>query len=189
MQFREAGNKIQCLATYYDKEAKRGRQKLVYTLDKYGTPKLPAAADLADFGSPEDREKWAKEIVEYASAAKAEADKNSVIFKVTSLRNTVDVIVADHNSQTRILTDEHMSQVKEAVLRLLPVLGLSGASGVTRKASTGGKGANDPRAVGEAAVTRAKALRAEGKSIAAVADLMTAEGHPVSKSWVQKWTS
>ena len=46
MQFREAGNKIQCLATYYDKEAKRGRQKLVYTLDKYGAAKLPVAADL-----------------------------------------------------------------------------------------------------------------------------------------------
>lgn len=189
MQFREAGNKIQCLATYYDKEAKRGRQKLVYTLDKYGAPKLPVAADLADFGTPEDREKWAKEIADYATTAKAEADKNSVIFKVTSLRTAVDVIVADRNSQTGVLTDQHMDQVKEAVLRLLPILGLSGASGTAKKATGGGKGASDPRAAGEAAVARARALRGEGKSISAVAETMTAEGQPVSKSWVQKWTS
>lgn len=185
MQFREAGNKIQCLATYYDKEAKRGRQKLVYTLDKYGTQKLPTAADLADFGSAEDREKWAKEIVDYATTAKAEADKNSVIFKVTSLRSAIDVIVDDQNSQTRILTDEHMEQVKAAVLRLLPVLGLVGGSGKVEKV----KKAGDPRAAGEAAVGRAQALRGEGLSIAAVAERMTAEGQPVSKSWVQKWTS
>lgn len=185
MQFREAGNKIQCLATYYDKEAKRGRQKLVYTLDKYAAPKPVAAADLADFGSPEDREKWAKEIVEYASAAKVEADKNNVIFKVTALRSAVDVIITDHNSQTRILTDEHMEQVKAAVLRLLPVLGLVGEAAKAPKA----KKAGDPRAAGEAAVERAKALRGEGLSIAAVAERMTSEGQPVSKSWVQKWTS
>ena len=185
MQFREAGNKIQCLATYYDKEAKRGRQKLVYTLDKYGVAKLPTASDLADFGTPEDREKWAKEIVEYSTASRAEADKNSVIFKVTSLRSAVDVIVNDHNSQTRILTDEHMEQVKAAVLRLLPVLGLIGDAQKAPKA----KKAGDPRAAGDAAVERAKALRGEGLSIAAVAERMTSEGQPVSKSWVQKWTS
>lgn len=185
MQFREAGNKIQCLATYYDKEAKRGRQKLVYTLDKYGAAKPPVAADLADFGTPEDREKWAKEIVEYATASKAEADKNSVIFKVTALRSAVDVIVSDYNSQTRILTDEHMEQVKAAVLRLLPVLGLVGGSGKAERV----KKAGDPRAAGEVAVERAKALRVEGLSIAAVAERMTSEGQPVSKSWVQKWTS
>jgi hypothetical protein len=189
MQFREAGNKIQCLATYYDKEAKRGRQKLVYTLDKYGAAKLPVAADLADFGTAEEREKWAKEIVEYSTASRAEADKNSVIFKVTSLRTAVDVIVADRNSQTGVLTDQHMDQVKEAMLRLLPILGLSGALATTRKAIGGGKGASDPRAAGEAAVERAKTLRSEGLSIAAVAERMTSEGQPVSKSWVQKWTS
>lgn len=155
MQFREAGNKIQCLATYYDKEAKRGRQKLVYTLDKYGAAKLPVAADLADFGTAEEREKWAKEIVDFAATAKAEADKNSVIYKVTSLRTAVDVIVADRNSQTSVLTDVHMDQVKEAVLRLLPILGLSGAPGKPAKA----KSVGDPRAVGDAAVERAKALR------------------------------
>jgi len=187
MQFREAGNKIQCLATYYDKEAKRGRQKLVYTLDKYGATKLPVAADLADFGTAEEREKWAKEIVEFAATSKAEADKNSVIYKVTSLRSAVDVIVEDRNSQTRILTDQHMDQVKEAVLRLLPILGLVGASRAPRKATGGGKGASDPRAVGEAAVARAKALRGEGKTYAAIAEIMTAEGEKVSKSWVQKW--
>lgn len=185
MQFREAGNKIQCLATYYDKEAKRGRQKLVYTLDKYGVAKLPAAADLADFGTVEEREKWAKEIVEYSTASRAEADKNSVIFKVTSLRSSVDVIVADRNSQTGVLTDDHMEQVKAAVLRLLPVLGLVGGSGKPEKA----KKAGDPRAAGEAAVERAKALRGEGLSIAATAERMTSEGQPVSRSWVQKWTS
>jgi len=189
MQFREAGNKIQCLATYYDKEAKRGRQKLVYTLDKYGAAKLPVAADLADFGTAEEREKWAKEIVDFAATAKAEADKNSVIYKVTSLRTAVDVIVADRNSQTSVLTDVHMDQVKEAVLRLLPILGLVGASGTAKKATGGGKGASDPRAAGEVAVARARALRGEGKSISAVAETMTAEGQPVSKSWVQKWTS
>ena len=76
MQFREAGNKIQCLATYYDKEAKRGRQKLVYTLDKYG-----AAA--AGGGRPgrlrhgRGAGKWAKEIVDFAATAKAEADKTA----------------------------------------------------------------------------------------------------------------
>lgn len=185
MQFREAGNKIQCLATYYDKEAKRGRQKLVYTLDKYGAAKLPVAADLADFGTADEREKWAKEIVEFAATAKAEADKNSVIYKITSLRTAVDVIVADRNSQTSVLTDVHMDQVKEAVLRLLPILGLVGAPGKPAKA----KSVGDPRAVGDAAVERAKALRGEGLSIAAVAERMTSEGQPVSKSWVQKWTS
>lgn len=185
MQFREAGNKIQCLATYYDKEAKRGRQKLVYTLDKYGAAKLPVAADLADFGTAEEREKWAKEIVEYSTASRAEADKNSVIFKVTSLRSAVDVIVHDHNSQTRILTDEHMEQVKAAVLRLLPVLGLVGGSGKAQKV----KKAGDPRATGDAAVQRAKELRGQGLSIAAVAERMTTEGTTVSRSWVQKWTS
>ena len=107
-----------------------------------------------------------------------------MIYKVTSLRTAVDVIVADRNSQTGVLTDVHMDQVKEAVLRLLPILGLSGAPGKPAKA----KSVGDPRAVGDAAVERAKALR--GKVCpSAVAERMTSEGQPVSKSWVQKWTS
>lgn len=155
MQFREAGNKIQCLATYYDKEAKRGRQKLVYTLDKYGAAKLPVAADLADFGTAEERENGQRKSWTSRPRRRLRQTKNSVIYKVTSLRTAVDVIVADRNSQTSVLTDVHMDQVKEAVLRLLPILGLSGAPGKPAKA----KSVGDPRAVGDAAVERAKALR------------------------------
>lgn len=188
MQFREAGHKIQCLVTYYDKDAKRGRQKLVYTLTKYSVSNLPTAADLVDFGTPEEREKWAAEIADYAVTSKADAEKNSVIYRVTMLESAIKVIVDDHDSQTRILTDEHMERVKAAVLRLLPVLDLVGDAEKAPKA-TKVKKAGDQRGAGQAAIDRAKALRAEGLTLAAVAEKMAEEGQPQSKSWVQKWTS
>lgn len=77
MQFRETGRKVQCHAAWYDKAAKRGRQKLVHSLNLYGQNSKPSADDLrpADFGTPEERQKWAQEISEYIDK-QAEIAKN-----------------------------------------------------------------------------------------------------------------
>lgn len=200
MQFRPVSGKVQCYAAWYDKETKRGRQKLVYSLERYGRIfQKPSADDLtpADFGTPEQRQGWAAEIATYIDQRNEEHERARIESISVMLRGAVDRIVADRDSPSPVLSAEQLEEIKNEVRRLGPALGLMvadmssvmGKSRAKRKKQTPIAPGEDPRAFGGELVDRAKALRAEGFSIATTAEKLTAEGHAVSKSWVQKWTA
>jgi len=68
MQFRAVKSRIHCLAAWYDPETKRGRQKLVYKLDRKDLILYkPRPEDLSptDFGTHQQRKRWADEIGYY----------------------------------------------------------------------------------------------------------------------------
>lgn len=197
MQFRETGGKVQCHAAWYDKAAKRGRQKLIYSLNRYSVNSKPSADDLrpADFGTQEERQKWAQEISDYIEKQAEITKKSRVISTVGMFHGAVKMILQDRDRTEPLLSEDQMGEIKTDFRRLAPALGLLvvEASNVirpkpktSRPATTPG---DDTRAFSGELIEMAKAYRAEGLSIAATAERMKAEGHAVSKSWVQKWTT
>lgn len=127
MQFREVSSRVQCIAAYYDGETKRTRQKLVWTLDRFGKiEKAPAVEDLtpADFGTPQQRQRWADEIAAYIEEHNASEDKRRVEVLPLMLKSAVDGIVADAKGKAPILTAWHRARIKTELDRLAKSLGL-----------------------------------------------------------------
>ncbi|MEJ6850672.1 hypothetical protein V3589_31510 [Sinorhizobium fredii] len=178
----------------YDKETKRTRQKLVWTIDLYDPREpRPTPAELAA-GTPEQREGWAAEITKYLDDRKERARQNTVRSGIAVVAGIMKKITEDLNSQTPTLSDDDRQRVTAMVrgwaeaLHIAPQPARKPAerkAPTTATATTG----EDPRAFGDELVEQARSLRSSGLSIAGVADKMTADGHKVSKSWVQKWTT
>jgi hypothetical protein len=186
MQFRDMGGRTQCLVAIYDPESKRTRQKLVFSMDKDEVEQVPAPADLS-FGSPDQREAWSQEIADFVADRRDRLEKDAIKNAPNDLEMIVDKIVHDHDSQLGILTDEDREKIQAQILRLMAVFPRnSGLPRGVRSARTGK--AVDPRGFGEDVKARARELRLTN-SIARVSEILTEEGHPVSRSWVQKWTS
>lgn len=194
MQFRTVKNRVQCHAAWYDPATKRGRQKLVYSLPTFGPiNKKPTPADLtpADFGTAEQREKWTSEIAAEIDRINAEAEKHHRDLVPTRFTSAAKRL-AENLDQ---ITDEQRAECVAAIVEAAGLLGLliydqkDVKKPRARRPAAAATPGEDPRAFGGELVDRAKALRAEGLSIAATAEKMAAEGHNVSKSWVQKWTA
>jgi hypothetical protein len=186
MQFRDMGGRTQCLVAIYDPESKRTRQKLVFSMDKDEVEQVPAPADLS-FGSPDQREAWSQEIADFVADRRDRLEKNAIKNAPNDLEMIVDKIVHDHDSQLGILTDEDREKIRAQILRVAAIFPRNSGLPNARRSDRAGEKA-DPRGFGEDVKERARELRLT-HSIAAVADILAEEGHPVSKSWVQKWTS
>lgn len=132
MQFREASSRVQCYAAFYDKDAKRTRQKLVWTTDRYGKIETKPTADEltpANFGSPEQRQKWATEIAKHIDEHNAAEDKRKAEVLPLMLKSTVDGILADLRSKTSHLDNSwHRARMREQAKRLANGLGLVATS-------------------------------------------------------------
>ena len=192
MQYRVSpnGRRVQCLAAIYDSAAKRTRQKLVWTIDLHlqaiNGSNGPTPEELSA-GTPEQRVAWAKEIADYlADRAEQDTKTRSTRF-IPIVEAGMKAIIDDLASQTPNLSDENRQRVPELVHGWAVGLTPKAPPRQARPKATAAAG-EDPRAFGDELIKRARSLRNDGLSIAAVADKMTAEGHKVSKSWVQKWT-
>lgn len=191
MQFRVSpnGRRAQCLAAIYDEKAKRTRQKLVWTIDFHQQAIQsggPASEELSA-GTPEQRAAWAKDIADYLTARAEQDTKTRSTRLLPIVEASMKAIIDDVTSQTPNLSDENRQRVRELVLGWAAALAPKAPPRQVRPKATAAAG-EDPRAFGGELVERARSLRAEGLSIAAIAEKMTTEGHKVSKSWVQKWT-
>lgn len=195
MQYRVSANgrRVQCLAAMYDSTAKRTRQKLVWTIDLYDPREPRPTPDELAAGTPEQREAWAAEIAKYLDDRKEKARQNTVRSGIAVVAGIMKKITDDLNSQTPTLSDDDRQRVTAMVRGWTEALHIApqpARKPAERKApiATATTG-EDPRAFGGELVEHARELRRSGLSIAAVADKMTADGHKVSKSWVQKWTA
>lgn len=178
VQFREVGRKVQCLASVYDPESKRTRQKMVFSLNLYGDNAVPDVAALAT-GTDAERAVWVGEIADYIGSRATKASEERVRSAPLSLKFVVDRIVHDLDSQSRLLTDADIDAVKREAARLVAALAPPAAAKSSRNAA-GRKG------VDEAVKERARELR-KTETVARTSEILAAEGHAVSKSWVQKW--
>ncbi|MBY2975519.1 hypothetical protein ELI24_39220 [Rhizobium ruizarguesonis] len=128
MQFREVSSRVQCYAAYYDPAAKRTRQKLVYVVDKFGkieTKPSPDELTPADFGTPEQRHKWAGEIAAYIDQHNAEDEKKRADVLPFMLKSAVDNIYAELRKKDSHLDNPfHLARMREQVKRLGKKLGL-----------------------------------------------------------------
>lgn len=194
MQYRVSANgrRVQCLAAMYDKEAKRTRQKLVWTIDLYDSIEPQPAPEELAAGTQEQREAWSAEIAQYLDDRAEKARQNTVRSGIAVVAGIMRKITEDLNSQTPTLSDDDRQRVTAMVRGWVEALHIAPQPAprktAARKAPTATAG-EDPRAFGGELVEQARTLRSSGLSIAAVADKLTAQGHKVSRSWVQKWTS
>lgn len=127
MQFKPVKGRVQCYAAYYDGTTKRTRQKLVYTLGKYGqigTKPTPDQLTPTDFGTTEQRVRWANEITAYIDEHNATEATERVELLPRILKNNVDAILADLRSKTPILNVWHRARIKSEVERLARGVGL-----------------------------------------------------------------
>ncbi|MGO7360160.1 hypothetical protein [Rhizobium ruizarguesonis] len=126
MQFRTVKGRVQCYAAYYDSSAKRTRQKLVYILGKYGQINTKPTPDqlTPDFGTTEQRLRWANEIAAYIDEHNATETTERVERLPLILRSNVDAILADLRSKTPILNVWHRARIKSQVERLARGVGL-----------------------------------------------------------------
>lgn len=197
MQYRVStnGRRVQCLAAMYDATAKRTRQKLVWTIDLYDSREpRPKPEELAA-GTQEQRSAWSAEIAKYLDDRNEQARQNTVRSGIAMVNGIMGKIIADLDSQTPTLSDADRQRVTGMVIAWSEALQIAPPPPAPRKIaerkapSAATATGEDPRAFGGELVEQARSLRNNGMSIAAVADKLTAEGHKVSKSWVQKWTS
>jgi len=134
MQFREVSSRIQCYAAYYDPASKRTRQKLVWTMYKFGKiDARPTIDELtpADFGSPEQRQHWATEIGAYIDEHNARDEKQRADALPRMLKSIVDSIYAELRKKPSNLDNPfHLARMRDEVQRLGQKLGLV----VTRQA-------------------------------------------------------
>ena len=127
MQFKPVKGRVQCYAAYYDGATKRTRQKLVYTLGKYGQISAKPTPDQltpADFGTPEQRLRWTNEITAYIDEHNTTEATERVELLPRMLKNNVDAILADLRSKTPILNVWHRARIKSEVERLARGVGL-----------------------------------------------------------------
>jgi hypothetical protein len=128
MQFREVVMRVQCFASYYDKETKRTRQKQVWTLDRYGQNERKPTADAltpADFGTSEQRQGWADEIAKYIDERNAAETKKNIEVLPFLLKSSIDKITADLRSKTSHLDNPFIkARMRGEVKRLGKALGL-----------------------------------------------------------------
>jgi len=126
MQFRTVKGRVQCYAAYYDSTAKRTRQKLVYIMGKYGTiDRKPTPEDLSsDFGTAEQRNRWANEIATYIDERNTSETTERVERLPRILKSNVDAILTDLRSKTPILNVWHRARIKSEVERLARGVGL-----------------------------------------------------------------
>ena len=191
MQYRISANgrRVQCLAAMYDKEAKRTRQKLIWTIDLYDPREpRPAPEELAA-GTQEQREAWAAEIAQYLDDRKENARQNTVRSGIAVVSGIMKKITEDLNSQTPTLSDDDRQRVTAMVRGWTEALHIAPQPAQRKKRKASSAAAGEVRAFSDELVEQARELRRSGLSIAAVSDRLTTEGHKVSKSWVQKWTS
>lgn len=197
MQFRESSDRrrVQCLAPEYDRDSKRTRQKLVFTIDFHSSKVAPGPGDLRS-GSPEQREQWSKEIAAYLADRADVERKDRIKGSIIVAERAMSRVVEDLKSKTPLLTEADEERVGQLIKGwakaleislpvLAPAISTSRSIPSARRTSAG---EGDPRAFSPDLIDRAKKLREEGLSIAAVAERLTSEGDRVSKSWVQKVT-
>lgn len=180
MQFRKVGNKVQCLVSVYDPASKRTRQKMVYSLDTWRKNVAPEP-DALSAGTAEQRAVWAQEIAAHMAEGAREEGEARVRGLPLTLRNLVNQVVHDLNSQSSLLTDDARSAMKAEASRLLAALD-------PKPETKGGRNPAGRKGVDDAVKLRAQELR-KTMPISQVAATLVEEGHSVSKSWVQKWTS
>lgn len=179
MQFREVGRRVQCLASQYDPQAKRTRQRMVFSLRRFGPVSRPTPADLR-IGDEAQRRRWADEIARFLELkAEKEAAEDAAMLPVR-LRLLVDRVVHCHKNQPAKMTDDIRKRLAAELRRLGPVVGIK---------MTKGRVAMGSRSFGPALVARAKKLRNQGKTFDEIAYIMTSKGTKVSRSWAQKHCS
>lgn len=189
MHFREAGKRIQCLASVYDPERKGPRQVLTWSINTHDPRKLRPTPEQLAAGTEEQRAKWAVEIADYMDERDKRLRKQAVAGSVKVIESMMSIIIEDATSPTPTLTPEEIERIKALAGGWAARLYVreEKPQPVSRpKPSTEGE---DPRAFGSDLIEIAKRYRAEGHAIAKTAELMAADGHNVSKSWIQKWTS
>lgn len=182
MQFREASSRVQCYAAYYDPAAKRTRQKLVYIVDKYGkieTKPTPDDLTPADFGTMEQREKWAGEIAAYIDEHNSGEDKRRVEVLPLMLKSTTDGIVADVKSKTPILNAWHRARIKTELDRLAKALGL-----IVKAKPKPEPGAKKTSPLPEWLTKDIQKQRDSGMNVAEIA-----KKHNISQQRVRDWTT
>jgi hypothetical protein len=182
MQFRDASSRVQCYAPFYDPTTKRTRQKLVYIVDKYGKIEVkPTPDDLtpADFGSPEQRQRWADEISTYIDEHNATHAKERVEVLPLMLRSATDGIVADVKSKAPILNAWHRARIKTEIDRLAKALGL-----VVKAKPKPEKGAKRTSPLGGPATEDIQRQRDSGKSVAEIA-----RSNAISQQRIRDWTT
>lgn len=204
MQFRESNDRrrTQCLAPEYDRESKRTRQKLVFTLDFHElavSGKRPQPNDLR-MGSPEQRQKWAKEISAYIDKRTEAGRQNAVRSGLLVIESLMGKILADLKSKTPILSEQDEERLADLIKTwakelhivlpsvIIPTSAQSKKKDPNSSVASSNVASIDPRAFDSTLVDMALEHRRNGLSIAATAARMTADGHAVSKSWVQKVT-
>ncbi|GGE25535.1 hypothetical protein GCM10011390_51250 [Aureimonas endophytica] len=190
MQFRRRGERVQCLAPYYDREAKRVRQRMVHSMPFWAASPdhAPALSDLPQDATDEERQQWRGQIVAHLltrqgieSVQKQERAHTSFERAATNLVDAWPSMSADQRKAVR----GALRRIERVVV---PSTRKKADPQPEPRPRAGGTPARAPssRTFDGALVARARALRGEGMAMAAIAERMTGEGTPVSKSWVQK---
>lgn len=191
MHFRETDKRIQALASVYDPAKKGPRQVLAWSVSvteaAAGINVRPKAAELLS-GTDEQREKWAEEIGTFMEERSRSMRSHAVIGSMSVIEAMVNMLLQDATSAKPTLSQSDIQRLRTLVhswsVRLHPRV--ERIEPVSRPKATPGE---DPRAFDKEMVEIAKGYREKGLSIAKTAEVMTEQGNPVSKSWVQKWTS
>lgn len=188
MQFRTSqnGRRVQCLAAVYDKESKRTRQKLVWTIDHYAPHEQRPMPEALAAGSPAQREVWAAEIVKHLDERDERGRQNKIRSGIHLVDNIMSAIVQDLDSKTPTLTDDDRQRISALVRGWVDALHIDMSP---KKVNAPRPAPASIRAFGADLVEQARTLRRSGVSIGAIVKQMSAEGHTVSKSWVHKRTS
>jgi len=121
MQFRPVGKKIQCLVAVYDPETKRTRQRMVCSIERYGTfTKSAPSPDRLAFGSKEERAVWVQEIQEFIDAEKRkdEEDRSSLLPGI--IKSNISDLIAAH--QAGNVTNDELASVIDELAGLRSVL-------------------------------------------------------------------
>lgn len=191
MHFRETKNRIQALASVYDPTKKGPRQVLTWsaTTEEAALKIRPKPGELLA-GTEEQRRKWAEEIRAWLDERDKRMRAHSVAKSLPIVEAMLNMIVTDATSASPTLSTEDIERLRKIVhdasVRLYPRR--EPAEQTTRRTKPT-IDSGDPRAFDTKLIDIAKAHRAAGNSIEKTAKLMADDGHNVSKSWIQKWTS
>lgn len=122
MQFREVGQRVQCLLPWYDPRSKRTRQIMIYSF-LAAAPRKPAATDLRPgIGTQEQRHAWANEIwreIFNRSVRQGAADPASLPLKLNDIAMT---IVMQFQAPLIPFSTEEMKLMRSSVGTLLKFL-------------------------------------------------------------------
>ena len=124
MQFREVGHRVQCYVAWYDSASRRTRQRMIYSFSK-AAPKKPSSGDLRpDFGTLEQRRKWAGTIcmeIFTRAVRQGAADPASLPSKLNDIAMTV---VMQFQTAPPPFTPQQVEHMRTSIRPLAQLLGI-----------------------------------------------------------------